>query len=392
MSITLETRQLKAVASEASAVAISSASPSAPIFANVLIVEGEGGRVTFSATDLDSAIERQLQAVKGDFARAPLRVTVSARYLSAIAGKLPPDAQVALVMDDGTQLKLTSGRSRFTLATLPAEDFPSFVRDKWSAQFDIPALELASLIDRLAFAISTDETRYYLGGIYFHRVESEGSSWLRAATTDGSRLARAQVALPEGAEDFPESGVIVPRKALGVVRKLIDHMKPGTEDAPAMIGVAVSDRRIEFDLGEGENGETRFAAKLIDGTFPDYARVIPTANTGLLKVEKAVLREAVERVSTIISEKARAVKLAIVKDMLTLTATSVEAGQALEEVPCEYRGEDLEIGFNSKFLLDVLNRVDGTSVVAELADAAAPTLWRDEAEPEILFVLMPLRV
>jgi DNA polymerase III subunit beta len=390
MTITLEAKQLRAIAVEAKDVATSSGG-AAPIFSNVLIREEAEGRVVFVATDLDTAIERQLVAVRGDLARAPLRTTVSARYLADITAKLPKDAQVKLAIDDG-KLKLASGRARFMLATLPADDFPAFPAAEWDAEFEIGGAVLAALYDRLSFAISTEETRYYLNGIFLHRVEIGGKRLLRAAATDGHRLARAEIALPEGAEALPEAGVILPRRALKVIRGLIDHMPPDGEEMPRIIGIALSGARAEFDFGSGEHGKTRFTCKLIDGTFPDYARVIPTANDKLLTVDRAALREAVARVATIIADKTRIVKLQIAGDLLTVSAVSLEAGQASEEVPCSWTGQPIDIGFNATYLQEVLGAIDTEMVRTEILDAAAPTLWRSNGEDDALFVLMPVRV
>lgn len=390
MTITLEAKQLRAIAVEAKDVATSSGG-TAPIFSNVLIREEAEGRVVFVATDMDTAIERQLVAVRGDLARAPLRTTVSARYLADITAKLPKDAQVKLAHEDG-KLKLTAGRARFMLATLPAEDFPAFPRADWDAEFEIGGAVLAELYDRLNFAISTDETRYYLGGIFLHRVMVKGVEMLRAAATDGHRLARAEVPLPEGAERIPEAGVILPRRALKVIRGLIDHMPADSEDSPRCIGVALSASRAEFDFGKGEHGATRFTAKLIDGSFPDYARVIPTANDKILTVEKGALREAVARVATIIADKTRIVKLHLADDLVTVSATSIEAGQASEEVPCSWTGQPMDIGFNATYLQDVLGAIETETVSAEILDGAASTLWKAANEADALFVLMPVRV
>jgi DNA polymerase-3 subunit beta len=389
MSITLEVKDLRAAAGEAASVAVGS--PAAPIFSNVLIEEIGGGKVRFCATDLDSAIDRHVTAVQGELARDPMRTTVSAKFLSAIAAKLPDGGQVTLAMEGNTQLKLTSGRARFTMPTLPAEDFPDFPEEAWDAEFAIKATELASLIDRLAFAMCNEETRYYLNGVYFHRFDAgEGVELLRCATTDGHRLARAQVKLPEGAETLPQTGVIVPRKAVSVIRKLIDHMGAAADgDDPRTVEVSVSAARIRLDF-DG----TLFTSKLVDGTFPDYSRVIPTGNDKLLKADKATLREAVERVAAIASEKTRAVKLSAGKDLITLAVTSPEAGTATEEVAADYGAAEIEVGFNTRYLSEVLARVDGNTVVLELGDPQGPVLLRahGEGDPDALFVLMPMRV
>lgn len=393
MTITLDTRQLRAAAGEAESVALTGAEGAAPIFANVLIAEEADGLVRFSATDLDTAIDRCAQLVQGDLAREPLRTTVSAKYLKAIAEKLPRDGQAKLELAEISGLRITCGRFRFKLATLPAADFPDFPAEPWDAEFDMPVAALAGLIDGLSFAMSSEATRYYLNGIYFHRADSAAGPVLRAAATDGSRLARAQVALPDGAEDFPQAGVIVPRKALKVIGDLLGHLPVAEEDEdPTSVSVAVSSRRIEIAFSAASGIGMRFSSKLIDGTFPDYARVIPAANDKLLTIDRAALIEAVEVVAAISAEKTRIVKLALAPDMVTLSVTSAESGSAGGEVPAEFSGAAMETGFNSKYLLDVLARIEGATVVAEIADPAAPSLWRSADDRDSLFVLMPVRV
>jgi len=386
MSITLDVKDLRLAAGEAASVAVGGTAP--PILGNVLIQEGPGGAIRFSATDLDTVLDRHVQAAQGTLAREPLKITVSARFLSAIAAKLPDGAQVALELENAARLKVSSGRARFTLPTLPVDDFPLFTEEDWAAEFELPAKVLARLIDTISFAASTEETRYYLNGLFLHAVDG----MLRAAATDGHRLARTQIALPEGAESLPGPGVIVPRRALSVIRKLIDHMPAGDGDASQLVQIAVSARKAQFDFAG-----TVFTTKLIDGTFPDYVRVIPTGNNLLLKVDKAVLREAAERVATIASERTRALKVETAKDRVTLTVTSPESGLAVEELPADYAGDELTIGFNVRYLIEVLDRVEGDIVHFAMADAAAPTLItappaEPGAAPDTLFVLMPLRV
>ena len=201
---------------------------------------------------------------------------------------------------------------------------------------------------------------------------------LKAAATDGHRLARVTVTRPDGAQGMPD--VIVPRKCVGELRKLLDEVD-GT------VGVSLSASKIRFDLGTAV-----LTSKLIDGTFPDYSRVIPTGNDKLLKLDPQSFMEGVDRVATIASEKTRAVKMSLEKDKVTLSVTSPENGTAAEEVSGEYNSDGFDIGFNARYLLDILGQIEGDTVEVHLADAAAPTLIRENDKAPALYVLMPMRV
>jgi len=345
-----------------------------PILSNVL-VEAKGGRLSLTATDMDLTIVEQTAA---DVAQ-PGAATVPAHTLYEIVRKLPEGAQVQIELSaEGTQAVLKAGRARFTLATLPREEFPAPAAGDLPHKFPLAAADMRGLIDRTRFAISTEETRYYLNGIYLHAHQTDGEKALRAVATDGHRLARVEMPLPEGAEGIP--GVIVPRKMVAELRKLI-------EEAEGIIEVSLSDSRIRFAFDD-----IVLTSKLIDGNFPDYQRVIPTGNDKILEVDRREFRNAVDLVSTISSEKSRAVKLALRPGALTLSATSAENGTATEEIEVKYDGAPLEIGFNSRYLLDVADEIEGEGLQLVLADAVAPTLVRDMADAMALYVLMPMRV
>jgi DNA polymerase-3 subunit beta len=244
--------------------------------------------------------------------------------------------------------------------------------------FVLSASDLKRLIDRTRFAISTEETRYYLNGIFLHAAKSNDVPMLRAVATDGHRLARMEIPLPEGAGGMP--GVIVPRKTVAELRKLL-------EEAEQDIAVALSETKIRFTFGA-----TVLTSKLIDGTFPDYDRVIPTGNDRVLEVNCREFAEAVDRVSTISTEKSRAVKLALERGSLTLSATSPENGTATEEIEASYGAQPLEIGFNARYLLDIAEQIEGDGARFAMADAASPTVVCDTADRSALYVLMPMRV
>jgi DNA polymerase-3 subunit beta len=347
-----------------------------PILSNVLL-RAEDGKLALSATDMELEMVSTVpaQGVK------PGGTTVPAHTLYDIIRKLPEGAQVALEVEDAKgagQMVLRSGRSTFMLACLPAADYPLLAGGELAHNFTLSAADLKRLIDRTRFAISTEETRYYLNGIYLHAAKSEKVAMLRAVATDGHRLARMELPLPEGAAGMP--GVIVPRKTVGELRKLLDEMDQD-------VTVSLSDTKIRFAFGV-----TVLTSKLIDGTFPDYDRVIPTGNDKTLEVECKPFAEAVDRVSAISTEKSRAVKLVLDRNSLTLSATSPENGTASEEIEVRYGAAAIEIGFNSRYLLDIAEQIEGDGVKFIMADAASPTIVRDAADSSALYVLMPMRV
>ncbi len=347
-----------------------------PILSNVLI-EAEGDNsLKVMATDLDLQVVEHMDA-SVDSAGS---ITVSAHLLFDIARKLPEGSQVSLEAAEN-RMAVKAGRSRFSLPTLPRDDFPVIVEGDLPTSFELPARTLAELIDRTRFAISTEETRYYLNGIFFH-VSDEAEPVLKAAATDGHRLARFTLPRPEGAEGMPD--VIVPRKAVAELRKLLEEAMDGN------VQIDLSASKVRFTLG-GEGGVV-LTSKRIDGTFPDYSRVIPTGNDKLLKLDPKSFHEGVDRVATIATEKTRAVKMGLDKDKVTLTVTSPDNGTATEEVPAEYAADGFEIGFNAAYLKDILGQIDSDNVEIHLADAGAPTLIRKDENSPALYVLMPMRV
>ena len=345
-----------------------------PILSNVLL-RAESGELALSATDMDLEI---VASVAVQTARKGA-TTAPAHTLYDIVRKLREGAQVELdSAGDKGALTLRSGRSTFTLACLPPEDYPLMTGGDLAHSFTLSAADLKRLIDRTRFAISTEETRYYLNGIFLHAAKSNDVQMLRAVATDGHRLARMEIPLPEGAAGMP--GVIVPRKTVTELRKLIDEVEQDVQ-------IALSDTKIRFSFGAAV-----LTSKLIDGTFPDYDRVIPSNNDKILEVQCKEFAEAVDRVSTISTEKSRAVKLTIERGSLMLSATSPENGTATEEIEVRYNASPLEIGFNSRYLLDITEQIEGEGARFAMADAASPTVVRDTADASALYVLMPMRV
>ena len=345
-----------------------------PILANVLI-EAEGDTVSFRATDLDIEV---VDKIAGQVERAGA-TTVSAVMLHEIVRKLPDGALVQLT-DDGASGRLTieAGRSNFSLATLPKEDFPVMASSEYAANFSAKAAVLRRLFDKTKFAISTEETRYYLNGVYMHVADAEGGKMLRCVATDGHRLARVDADLPDGAGDM--TGVIVPRKTVNELRKLLD-------DDDVEIAVSVSETKVRF-----ATPEITLTSKVIDGTFPDYTRVIPAGNTKKLEVDAAEFAKAVDRVATVSSERSRAVKLTLDEDRLVLSVNAPDSGAAEEELAVAYGDDPLEIGFNAKYLLEIASQVDRENAVFMFNSSGDPTLMREGNDTSAVYVVMPMRV
>ena len=345
-----------------------------PILSNVLL-SAEGDALHLKATDLDLEIFEKTPAVVEQSGAT----TVPAHMLHEIVRKLPGGAEVMLSVDgESSTMKLASGRSQFTLQMLPVEDFPDISAGEFSHSFSLATGQIRKLIHHTQFAISTEETRYYLNGIFLHTVEEDDAPYLRAVATDGHRLARAQSTAPDGAEGMP--GIIVPRKAVGEIQRLV-------EDPDAVVLVELSDAKIRLSVGE-----TVLTSKLIDGTFPDYNRVIPTGNDRKLTMDRANFAAAVDRVSTISSDRGRAVKLQLSEDQMILSVNNPDSGTAEEEIAVGFGADPLEIGFNSRYLLDITNQMEGEETIFMLSDPGSPTLISDPAEAGTIYVLMPMRV
>jgi DNA polymerase III subunit beta len=344
-----------------------------PILANVLIRAGKNG-LELKATDLDLEIVETLPAeVKQAGA-----TTVPAHMIYDIVRKLPEGAQIELQSgNDRGSLAIRAGRSRFTLQSLPETDFPDLAAGELPHRFSLATSDLKRLVDKTQFAISTEETRYYLNGIYLHAVEEKPVK-LRAVATDGHRLAQVEMPAPKGASGIP--GVIVPRKTVAEVQRLV-------EDGGEEVEIELSPAKIRFSFNK-----VVLTSKLIDGTFPDYVRVIPAANDKTLVVERAEFAAAVDRVSTVSSERGRAVKLSLTSGKLTLSVTNPDSGSATEELEVEYDADALDIGFNSRYLLDITAQLEGEKAELKLADPGSPTLLRDQDATGALYVLMPMRV
>lgn len=344
-----------------------------PVLGNVKL-QAADGKLTLTGTDMDVALTEKVACdIKKEGA-----VTVPAHTFYDIMRKLPDGAQVDISDKEGSRVVIKCGQSKFNLATLPVDEFPAMTDGEFAHEFTLGSADCKSLLEKPAYAMSTEETRYYLNGIYFHAAQSEGVDVLRTVATDGHRLARTEVALPSGAKGMP--GVIIPRKTIQELRKIL-------EGADSEVSISVSETKIRFVYNSAV-----LTSKLIDGNFPDYDRVIPSGNDKMMEVECKQFSSAVDRVSIITSERSRAVKVSLGANSVLFTANSSEQGTATEEIKVSYSSDPIEIGFNSRYMLEMMQQIEGDIVQMFFNDAASPVLVKDTSDAGSLYVIMPMRV
>ncbi len=351
-----------------------------PILANVKIeADKDSGILTLTTTDMDISIHDKLAAqVKQAGA-----ITVPAHTLFEIIRKVSENVDVELTKDkkDNSNVELKVGNSEFTLPCLPVEEFPNFEVSQSTHSFNIHSEVLRTLFSKTKHAISTEETRYYLNGVYLHPTTDEGTPVLRAVATDGHRLARAQTIQPEGCQDMP--GIIVPKKTVGELVKLL-------EEYVGEVQISLSQNKITYTLGE-----ITLSSKLIDGKFPDYDRVIPKNNDKTLEISRDKLARSIDLVISITNDKTRAVRLNIEPSRVVVNATSEMNGNAKgeQEIDATYSSnENISIGFNSRYVLDSLSAIDGETVKLSLSNGLGAVIAQDSKENNCMYILMPMQV
>ena len=348
-----------------------------PILSNI-VLSAENNELSLSSTNLDIFCSDKIDAEIVNSGE----ISVPAITFFEIVKRLPSGSDVILSMgDEDTELILKCGRSKFNLSTLKTEDFPILSDKDLSTNFVISADELSRMIDKTKFAISNEETRYYLNGIFFHKAESNSIKFLRAVATDGHRLAQYDIPLPQGAEEI--TGIIIPKKTVFELRKVLD-------DADGDVSVSLNENKIKFSFNN-----LKIISKVIDGTFPDYTKVIPQNNDKKFKTNNSELKNAIDRVSAVaINEetKSKAIKLTIENNKLNLSVESQSKGSAKEEIDISYTNEKVDIGFNSRYLLDICNEVDGDEIDVNLLDSISPAIILDKTDENLFFVLMPMRI
>ena len=343
------------------------------ILSNVAL-ELEGNTLHLRGTDLDIDMRTSI-AVDG---AGDGTTTLNADRLHQVVRTLPADAAVTLEWDSNSPATLKSGRSRFVLPSLPLSDFPDLATGQMTNLFSMPAAALARIIEKVAFAISVDETRFYLQGIYFHPVTGDAGMALRGVATDGHRMAVAEAPLPNGAESM--AGIIVPKKTVDVLGKLLSGHK---ED----VDVQVSPAKLVVQVGA-----TRIVSKLIDGTFPDYQRVIPTRNDKHATLELASLHHALQRAAVFYEDKgSKVVNLTFKEGALELYKRDSEGGELREEIEIDYDSAELRVGVNVSYFRDAVDVPSGDCINIALSDPGSAALITSPTEADLRIVLMPMR-
>ncbi len=370
MKLTIEKKNLLASISHIHS--ITERKSTIPILLNVKIEAADGG-LKFTATNIDIEIVEQVEAnvsAKGE-------ITVPASTLFEIVRKLP-DGEVVMETKN-SKLDIVAGKAKFSLPTLPVEDFPMMATGDIPFKFSVSPDDLIKLIDKTKFAVSTEETRYFLNGIYFHTAESKGNSVLRAVATDGHRLALLDTDCPVGAKGMP--GIIIPRKLILELRKLLDEVS-------SEIKVEASESKIRFSFGN-----IVITSKIIEGKFPNYEKVIPVGNDKVLELDTKLFATAVDRISSVTGDKTKAVKLRISREGLKISANSPESGSGDEEIDGTYNSDDsIEVGFNARYLLDIADQIEGKNIRFTMADSASPALISEIDNEQSVYVLMPMRI
>ena len=344
-----------------------------PILANILII-AEGVGLKLIATDLDIELIEEVDAKieKGGSLTAP------AHLVYDIIRKLPDSGEIELISNDGKIMTLRAGKSKFSLGCLPKEDFPIIEVENLENELSIDSQKFLKLIDKTRFAISSEETRYFLNGIYFHKNKDTNDDVLTMVATDGHRLAKIDFNSSDNIVNMP--GVIIPRKTIFELSKLL-------ADYSGNIKINVDPNKIIFFVNK-----SILISKLIDGSFPDYQRVIPDSNNNILKVNRSSFCTAVDRVSTITDDKSPAIKFKLLKDIINMTSVDSESGQATEDVNVEYSGKEIEIGFNAKYILEMVSNLNDENVILQFNDSSSPLIVKEENSPNLIYVLMPMRV
>ena len=344
-----------------------------PVLSNIKM-EAED-KLKFTATNIDLEIVEVVTANIEERGSTTLPV----HLFYDIVRKLSDGNDVVIkTTSQDSNVVISSGNSEFTIPTLPASDFPVMTASDMPFKFSVPVTDLIKLIDKTKFAVSTEETRYFLNGIFFHALEKDGKQMLRAVATDGHRLARQDVECPEGANQMP--GIIIPRRVINELTVLL-------ADSSDNVKIETSETKARFTFGN-----ITFVSKLIDAKFPNYENAIPTTNNKNLEVDSKLFSNAVDRVSSVSYEKSKAIKLRILKNKLTLLASTPDAGSAVEDVEIAYDDEEMDIGFNSKYLIDIAEQIEGRFMKFVISDPSSPAIIKELDDESVMYVLMPMRI
>tara|TARA_B100000900_G_scaffold415571_1_gene446012 strand:+ start:1366 stop:2481 length:1116 start_codon:yes stop_codon:yes gene_type:complete len=346
---------------------------SLPILSNILI-EANNSQLILSSTDMDISIIEKIDCNVLENGAT----TINSQILYDIVRKIDENSEIEIISNDGKLLTLRASGSRFSLACLPKEDYPIIDQEINGTNLKINSKILFKLIDKTKFAISNEETRYFLNGLYFNITNENNENAVTLVGTDGHRLAKFSYIIKDKIDQI--SGVIIPKKTIYELSKLLSDIDHDIE-------ISLSSNKIIFTIGN-----IIFMSKLIDGSFPDYKRVIPKDNLNILKINRGLLLSAVDRVSTIANEKSPVIKFKLLNNILNLNTVNNESSTASEDLNIIYDGDDIEIGFNSKYIMDIVNNLEDEEITIKLKDNTSPIIALENSNTNLVYVLMPMRV
>lgn len=341
-----------------------------PVLQNVKI-EAQNGKITLSATDMDVLVTSNFKARM----ESNGSTTTPAQMFYDIIRKLPDDSLININQEDPNILKISSKKLKYSLPCIDSSEFPALNEGEFENEITIDSKSLCKLIDKTRFAISNDETRYYLNGLFLQSIKIDDNFQLRCVATDGHRLAMSKSRCEALESEF---GVIIPKKSVNEIRRVIDSSKS--------VKLEVSKTKIKATADNSS-----IVSKLIDGEFPDYEKVLPKSNDQVATITKKPLFDSVDRISTLASDKHRSVKFGLNDNKITLQINANDGSFAHEEVEVQYPGKQVEIGFNSKYLLDVIGQVDKDELLMKFKDSNSPALVEAE-DFDSVFVIMPVRI
>ena len=344
-----------------------------PILSNILI-EAKNNELIMSSTDMDISIRENIKCEVIEEGAT----TINAQLIYDIIKKLHDESNIEIISNDSKILTLRSGVSKFSLACLPKEEFPLIESKIEGYKVTTKAENIFNLIEKTKFAISNEETRYFLNGLYFSINNENDKSMLTFVGTDGHRLAKFSISNSSKSKDV--NGVIIPKKTINELYKLLSE---NSND----IQIEINSNKIIFYIGK-----LIFISKLIDGTFPDYKRVIPKNNNEILHVNRSNLLSAVDRVSTIVNEKSPVIKFKLFKNLINLSTFNNDNSSATEDINAKYEGKEIEIGFNSKYIMDILDNLKENEIQISFMDNSSPIIAKEKSNPDLIYVLMPMRV
>jgi len=344
-----------------------------PILSNILF-EADNHKLTLSSTDMDISIKETINCNVIESGST----TINAQLIYDIIRKLPETSEIEFISNDGKLLTIRSSGSRFSLACLPKEDFPLIETSNDGNKIQAKAEKLFNLIDKTKFAISNEETRYFLNGLYCNISKENDNSFITFVGTDGHRLAKFSSKNGNTSAEIP--GVIIPKKTINELTKLLAESSDEVE-------IDISANKVIFYINN-----LILISKLIDGSFPDYKKVIPSNNEHNLEINRINLLSAVDRVSTVANEKSPVIKFKLINNLINLSTINNENSTATEDLEALYSGKEIEIGFNSKYIMDILNNLEDDDIVLSFKDNTSPIIAKEKSKPDLIYVLMPMRV